>query len=250
MKNIEKSDAGEDDSSSFDPLPDEVVLQIFRKIIDFETLCPCRLVSKRFNRITLQVDTIRFITKPCTSYKSFVSAIRSLKKFEGLKSLSIYIPSTPKHPYMCRWKIKCGKNLDSVIFLSPNSVYHSKKYVNENAHEEEDRELTSEKRLAAMECLDHAVLSHVMLLTCIKNMPLLEKVTLADSGKRCRISLNREKIAEMRSGLTSPYEPIRWNRMSKCYVPLLELPVSGCSRLFWGSFLVAFLGCDYPGCCS
>ncbi|GKD81332.1 F-box domain containing protein, partial [Tanacetum coccineum] len=101
MKN-EKSDAGEGDSSSFDPLPDEVVLQIFRKIIDFESLCPCRLVSKRFNRITLQVDTIRFITKPSISYKSFLSAIRSLKKFEGLKSLSIHIP-TPEHRYMTRW---------------------------------------------------------------------------------------------------------------------------------------------------
>ncbi|PWA67918.1 F-box domain, Leucine-rich repeat domain, L domain-like protein [Artemisia annua] len=168
----------EDDSSSFDPLPDEVVLQIFRKIIHLE---PYSLADLFPNFST------------------------------GL-------------PF--KWKIKCGKNLDSVIFLSPNSVYHSKKYVNENAHEEEDMELTSEKRLAAMECLDHAVLSHVMLVTCIKNIPLLEKVTLADSGKRCRISLNREKIAEMR-GLTSPYDPIRWNRMSKCYVPLLELPVSG-----------------------
>ncbi|GJX50749.1 F-box domain containing protein [Tanacetum coccineum] len=157
MKN-EKSDAGEGDSSSFDTLPDEVVLQIFRKIIDFESLCPCRLVSKRFYRITLQVDTIRFITKPSISYKSFLSAIRSLKKFEGLKSLKL-----------------CAS-----------------KY------------------------------SH-----CIKNVPLLEKVTLTDSRKRCRISLNKEKIAEMRSGLSTPYELIRRNRVSKCYVPLLELPVSG-----------------------
>ncbi|PWA37576.1 F-box domain, Leucine-rich repeat domain, L domain-like protein [Artemisia annua] len=226
MKNTEKSDAAEDDSSSFDPLPDDVVLQIFRKIIDYETLCPCRLVSKRFNRITLQVDTIRFITK-ITSYKSFLSKIQSLKKFEGLKYLSVHIPSTSEHPCMCRWKIKCGKNLDSVIFLSPNSVYHSKKYVNENGHEEEDMELTLLKKFTAMECMDHAVLSHLMLLTCIKHIPLLEKVTLKDSGKTYSISLNAEKIAEMRSSLTSPYELIRQNRMSKCYVPLLELPVSG-----------------------
>ncbi|GKD70372.1 hypothetical protein Tco_1324462, partial [Tanacetum coccineum] len=181
--NIEKSPV-EDDSSAFDPLPDDLVLQIIRKIL-------------------------------------VMPAIRSLQKFKGLKSLCIHIPASPKYPYPVKWKIIFGKKLDSLLFLSPNLVYRSKECVDENSHEEEDTELNREKYYTAMSRLDDAVMSHVILLNCIARIPLLEKVTLTDSLKTCRISIDAEKIAEMRKGLTLLYELVRRNRVRKCYVPLL-----------------------------
>lgn len=51
----------DDDSCSLFRLPDEMILQIFNKIIVFKTLCICKLVSRRFYWIVRQVDTISFI---------------------------------------------------------------------------------------------------------------------------------------------------------------------------------------------
>nr|XP_043638351.1 F-box protein AUF1-like [Erigeron canadensis] len=59
-----------DDSSSFRFLPDEVVLLILNKLIDFKTLCLCKLVSTRFNLIVHQVDTISFVVPPVYSFDS------------------------------------------------------------------------------------------------------------------------------------------------------------------------------------
>nr|XP_043638350.1 F-box protein At4g18380-like [Erigeron canadensis] len=49
------------DVSYYSYLPDEIVLLILNKIIDLKTLCRCKLVSKQFNLIAHQVDTISFV---------------------------------------------------------------------------------------------------------------------------------------------------------------------------------------------
>nr|XP_043622191.1 F-box protein AUF1-like [Erigeron canadensis] len=118
------------DVSYYSYLPDEIVLLILNKIVDLKTLCRCKLVSKQFNLIVHQVDTISFIAsradnptsydsdpsaaddarnpkkllhflskpfcRPAASYEceSFRSAIESLSKFTRLKSLCIELPST------------------------------------------------------------------------------------------------------------------------------------------------------------
>ena len=140
MKNFEKSHV-EDDSSSFDALPDDVVLQILRKLVDLKALCPCKLVSKRFYRIIRQVDAISFITKPDISFNSALSLIQSLSIFGGLKSLCIHIPYPCVDCPLFKWKIKFGGKLDSFIFLSPNSIYSNKEsYINANGQDQEVEE--------------------------------------------------------------------------------------------------------------
>ena len=121
MTDIEKSHV-EAESSSFEPLPDDVVLQIFRKLDDLKTLCHCKPVSKRFYRIILQVDTISFITKHRNFFSSFLSVIRSLKFFGGLKSLCIQVPLSRVDCPLFKWKVKFRGKLDSFIFLSLNSI--------------------------------------------------------------------------------------------------------------------------------
>ncbi|KAI3700388.1 hypothetical protein L2E82_45014 [Cichorium intybus] len=119
MKNIVKSrkeDANA--SSSFTRLPDEIILQVLNKLIDSKTLICCYLVSKRFSSIVVQVDAISFpapflhrripdkntvsnytpsrqLPPELSSfyYEFFGSAIRFLRKFKGVKSLCVAIPS-------------------------------------------------------------------------------------------------------------------------------------------------------------
>ncbi|PWA70001.1 F-box domain, Leucine-rich repeat domain, L domain-like protein [Artemisia annua] len=235
MTDIEKSHV-EADSSSFEPLPDDVVLQIFRKLDDLKTLCCCKPVSKRFYRIILQVDTISFITKPRIFFSSFLSVIRSLSIFGGLKSLCIQIPYSRADCPLYKWKIKFGGKLDSFIFLSPTSIYGKKElYVNANGQEQEedeDMELKVLKHCAAVECLKKSMMRHFILLSCIKSIPSLEKVSIMDWDKRWKVSASRVKVTEMRNDSTSPSESLYMRlelgcRVSRCYVPLLELPISG-----------------------
>ncbi|PWA77749.1 F-box domain, Leucine-rich repeat domain, L domain-like protein [Artemisia annua] len=235
MKNVEKSHV-EDDSSSFDPLPDDILHQILNKLIDLKILCSCKLVSKRFFRIITKVDTISLITKH-TSFNPFLSTIQSLRKFGGLKSLCIEIPPPREYPFLFKWKIKFGNKLDSFICLLPNTIYDNQEvYVNANGgkleEEEEAMELRGRKHCVAVSCLMTAMTRLLMLLCSIKNIPLLETVSIMDCDKRWRVSASEVKVTEMRNDLTSPSESSYMRlefgcRVSRCYVPMLELPVSG-----------------------
>ena len=136
MKNNKQYNVA-DDSSSISCLPDEIVLQILSKLVDFKTLCLCELVSNRFRRIVRQVETISFtsFTDPFAdppteeliptnipaSLGSYWSAIRCLQNFRRVKSLRIQVPSSFDNNHLLfKWKIKFGIRVDSFIFLSPN----------------------------------------------------------------------------------------------------------------------------------
>lgn len=88
----------------------------------------------------------------------------------------------------------------------------------------------------ASQCLKDAVKRFKMLVHHVVSLPLLEKAAITDSGKRGKVSLSGGKVAEVRNWLSSPSgETIEQKmkflrtgcRASECYVPLLELPVSG-----------------------
>ncbi|PWA77748.1 F-box domain, Leucine-rich repeat domain, L domain-like protein [Artemisia annua] len=239
MNNITKSHAA-DDSSSFTHLPDEMVLEILSKLIDFKTLCLCKLVSKRFCSIVHQVNTLCISSSIDASWECYWSAMLCLEKFGRLKSLCIQLPSFfDKNHLLFNWKIKCGNGVDSFIFLSPNSVYQDKQlYVKANGHQEDEAEeldSDSEKHDIAHEWLEGVFLTILLLMNPITNLPLLEDVAIADSFEKGRVSLNGEKVAELRNlphSFSDVTELLKHylntpRRLSCCYVPLLELPFSG-----------------------
>ncbi|GJX50751.1 F-box domain containing protein [Tanacetum coccineum] len=170
----------EEDSLTFSRLPDEMILQILCKVIDLKTLCLCKLVSKCFHRIVLQVDTICFTSPfnsfnyplvdppnldwndsaPVASLGSFGSAIWSLKKFERVKSLSIHLSSSYDNCSLFKWKIKFGNTLDSLLFLSPTLIFKNRivyvRHVNEE--DEEDLEKLENKVYIMEKCLKDAIM--------------------------------------------------------------------------------------------
>lgn len=303
MKNIQTSDQeNAADSSPFNRLPDEIILQIFSKLIDLKTLCFCHLVSRRFSSIVLQVDTISFtapLLNPPSSDKttsgevdaggfpkklfwslvngvvfkpihllrrvvvpssrplppiissfygeSFRSAVSFLSKFRELKCLSIELPSSSHrgidNSCLFKWKVKFGNRIESFLFLSPNSIcdtnglYASDRYSQED--EEEEMELSTDsfkqKVHIAFQCLKDVIVRHRMLLYFIKDLPLLEKVSITDSGKRGSLYLSRGKLAEVKEWIHSASDTVKpqLNRIevpvnvSQCYVPKLNMPVSG-----------------------
>ncbi|PWA66097.1 F-box domain, Leucine-rich repeat domain, L domain-like protein [Artemisia annua] len=95
--------------------------------------------------------------------------------------------------------------------------------------EEDDLVLATQKRIIAIRCVVNALFRRKILLATIDTFPLLEKISITDSGKRGRVSHTGEKVVELRNGLSSHPETLNkvHSRLSRCYVPLLELPVSG-----------------------
>ncbi|GJQ98436.1 F-box domain containing protein [Tanacetum coccineum] len=213
MNGIEKLHA--EDDSSFGRLPEDVVLQILNKLISLKTLCLCKLVSKRFNLVVSQVDVIS-LTSSTDSFASPSSlgwsAIRSLKLFKRVKSISIQVPSSFDSHNLFKWKVNFKIRPDSYLFLSPNLVYHKKELdVNENGHQEEEEAEEGEE----------------------DSLMDLKIVSIKDSSKRGNISLSGAKVTELSSWLSSPSDrTIKQKqyctnyRASECYVLLLELPVS------------------------
>ncbi|PWA34864.1 F-box domain, Leucine-rich repeat domain, L domain-like protein [Artemisia annua] len=200
MKKIGKPDES-GDSSSFSCLPDDILLEILSRLIDLKTLCRCKLVSIHFNHIVQQVNAISFTgvnhsssdsnssgapserDRPDNFFKceSFVSVMKSLQTFSGLKSLCIEIPSFHKASddrFLIKWKFEFRNRTDSFLFLSPNSCF-----------------------------------------------PLLENVTITDTSKRGTVSLCGGKIVDL--GKCLRLEQYSCNKLHRCYVPLLKLPVSG-----------------------
>lgn len=238
-----------DDFSFFSCLPDDVLFQVISKLSDLKTLCVCKLVSKRFHQLVLQVEVISYtdplLETPNLEWDtsaadawlgSFRSVISSLNEFERVKSLLVQFPSSHADDgLLFKWKINFGNKVDSFIFLSPNLVYQSKELnVKANGHEEEDMELWENKLSIAMRCLDHATLRIILLLHCI-GLPFLEKISFTDSGKRGKVSINGKNFAEAKNELYSPSRTIgetvqlenECATMTKFYFPLLKLPVSG-----------------------
>ncbi|PWA76795.1 F-box domain, Leucine-rich repeat domain, L domain-like protein [Artemisia annua] len=222
-----------------------MVLQILSKISDLKTLCICELVSKRFYRTVLQVESISFtsvidpivippnmkldVSVSFTLLMPFESAILSLKKFKRVKSLNIQLLSSFNNPLLFKWTIKFDNKLNSFVFFSTDYVY-------KDLYPKTERdcmELRDTKYKTVSRYFVDAWISHCMLLQCcIENLPLLENISITDLGKKRTISYSRERIIAMRNILTLPYEkfkhklliPEHWDEY---YTSFLELPISG-----------------------
>ncbi|PWA39459.1 F-box domain, Leucine-rich repeat domain, L domain-like protein [Artemisia annua] len=221
----------EDDSSLFGRLPNEIILQTLTNLVDLKTLCFCRLVCRRFYWIVVEVDTISLTPSlkdnseatfpkkllklmingfkfnpfhlfrsvvapasepvrvaPSSDHKSFLSAIKSLERFKKLKSLCMVLPASfnsVDSGLLFKWKLRFHDRVDSFMFLSLDSV-----------------------------CDTNGIYGHGnvkrygMLLGCTYEFPLLENVSIADNGKRGRITLNNEKVDDLRKRIHSSAETI------------------------------------------
>ncbi|CAI9277542.1 unnamed protein product [Lactuca saligna] len=97
-------------------------------------------------------------------------------------------------------------------------------------------DLFRQKVHIAFQCLKDVILRHRMLLYIIKDLPMLEEASITDSGRRGRLSLSGEKLAEVKKGwVSSAMETVKseMNRIevpasvSQCHIPVLDMPISG-----------------------
>lgn len=267
MKKIKKSHATDDDDAFclFHGLPDDIVIEVLNKVFDLKTLCICKVVSKCFYRNVLQVEVIsitsithrkkRFwslinsaVVKPVNllRHKVFVSnepsvdpvtvlfkfdsIIPSFNEFQMVKSLCVQLPlkMVVDDTYLFKWKFIFPDTIGSFIFLSPNSIQHTKGLSHANEY---DQQVAEKKLSIAMDCLMDAAKMHTRLLTLIQNFPLLENVSITDLDKRGMLSVSGGRIANVRNWLINSSDDdalsCKYKSLIHCYIPSLELPVSG-----------------------
>ncbi|CAL5332824.1 unnamed protein product [Camellia sinensis] len=143
------------DDDCFDRVPDSLVLLIFNNISDIKTLLRCRAVSRRFNSLVPQTDTLLLKVDRVVSASSdsddddpfFLTFFRSIFKslhdlvspkplpeptrsqnsptqilrgFEGIRELDIELPSGDlrlEKGAVIRWRAEFGKTLRSCVIL-------------------------------------------------------------------------------------------------------------------------------------
>ncbi|KAL7610617.1 hypothetical protein Lser_V15G13700 [Lactuca serriola] len=258
MRNPKKSrERDADDSSSINRLPDEIILQILNKIIDLRSLCFCYLLSKRFSSIVLEVDAVSFTapfkdpnipnknpvgdisqSRPCHPK---LSAHGFLRKFTGVKSLYIELPFSDhrvvQNRCLFKWRVKFGSRVESFVFLSPNYVCDNDG-IYQIGKVDEENELISiaqhinKKRDISYRCLNDVIAWHKMLMNIVKDLPMLEEVSITDSGRKGRLSLSGEKLNEVKEWVHSASEAEINSRKgsfigTETCIPVLKLPVSG-----------------------
>ncbi|XP_060198840.1 F-box protein AUF2-like [Lycium barbarum] len=139
-----------DNSDGFDRIPDPLIHIIFNQLSDIKTLIRCRSVSKRFNSLVPQADSLllrvdrvisasdddddsiliaflRFIIKFLSPNKPLQNPTRSqnspaqiLREFEKIRNLQIELPSGDlrlEKGTIIRWKAEFGKTLKSCVIL-------------------------------------------------------------------------------------------------------------------------------------
>ncbi|RZC64583.1 hypothetical protein C5167_008271 [Papaver somniferum] len=145
----------------FDKIPDAILLLILNQISDIKTLTHCKTVSKRFNSLVPQVETL-LVKVDCvisttssesgdwfslfniikSIFQSFQDLLTSPRKllspnkfsnsptdilrgFEKIKKLEIELPSGDlklEKGITLRWKAEFGKSLKSCVILAVRSI--------------------------------------------------------------------------------------------------------------------------------
>ncbi|KAI3503971.1 hypothetical protein L1887_32500 [Cichorium endivia] len=175
--------------------------------------------------------------------QSFRSSITFLSKFKRVKSLRIELPCSSHRGIdnrcLFKWKVKFGSRIESFYFLSPNSISETDEFhVNVNGDEEDMyyNDMFREKVHIAFQCMKDVILRHRMLLYIVKDLPLLEEISITDSGRRGRLLLSGGKLADVKNEwVSSALETVKSEmnrievpaRVSQCYIPVLNMPISG-----------------------
>ncbi|KAI3700393.1 hypothetical protein L2E82_45019 [Cichorium intybus] len=194
MKNIVKSHEEDDThaSSSITRLPDEIILQILNKLLDLKILCVCYLVSKRFSSIVLQVDAISF-TAPFLNSNIPDNNAGDVDDGPFSKKLLMLLI---KPLYLLRAMVFTpSKPLPPVMSSFYNESFRSA--------------MTFQSKFSEVKTLR------------------IELAFSSFGGGRGRLYLNGDRLSEVKEWLHSPKVEDIPGSVSRCYIPVLNLPDSG-----------------------
>ncbi|CAK7347120.1 unnamed protein product [Dovyalis caffra] len=215
----------------FDRIPDSLILIIFNSIADIKTLIRCRAVSKRFNTLVPQAESLSlkvdcvispesdsdsvftffkslfksihdlFKTEPKPTTRNQIqnSPARILSQFERIRELQIELPTGDlklEKGAFIKWRAEFGKSLKSCVILGFSGVANPE---GNNADVEIDFTGGLKTRVVwTISALIAASARHYLLHDVVKEHREMEKLVLVDREGEGTVAMEKEGLKECR----------------------------------------------------
>ncbi|KAF5739726.1 F-box protein [Tripterygium wilfordii] len=243
----------------FDRLPDSLILLIFNSVTDIKTLIRCRSVSKRFNSLVpeteslvLKVDCV--ISSESESGSIFLTILKSLLKslheifhpkpshqflaktrpnnsptqiltqFHRIRSLAIELPSGDlklEKGVTVKWRADFGKTLKSCVILGFRSPENAA--ARRGGGGEEDVAGGLKVRVVwSISALIAASARHFLLKEVVKEHGEMEEVVLRDREGEGTVVMDKEGLRECREEAEHVTDDRAWE-MSRTVVPSVSM---------------------------
>lgn len=215
---------------TFDHLPDALILLIFNSVADIKTLIRCRAVSKRFNSLVpqaetlvLKVDRVISTDSDASFFLSFLKSIyrslhhiispkslpiqprthnsptQILRGFDRIRTLEIELPGGDlrlEKGAVLKWKAELGNRLKSCVIMGYRGL---------GAGEEVDFGGDMDGGLKVrvvwtISALIAASARHYLLKELIKEHRELERLVLRDRDGEGTVVMDKEALRECRDG--------------------------------------------------
>ncbi|KAI8526086.1 hypothetical protein RHMOL_Rhmol13G0281700 [Rhododendron molle] len=243
-KKKRKKKTEEEAENQFSRLPDDVVLNIFDKIPEIESLCRCFLVSKRFSCLISRVQTVS-VKRILSKYGALVklpkdsppglyeSGVGFLPVFTQIRSLNLEIVShfhyfKGNNGSVFKWGAQFTTKHHGVTLIYAETLSKMKEA------EEENQNMITWKRLIrrsllGQECIYYAAFWLATLSHVVEQHPTLQSIRITDpDNKGVKLCLCGEKLGEFRIALDldKVLRPWMLENRRVGYVPVLQLPTS------------------------
>lgn len=215
---------------SFDRLPDPLILVIFNSVADIKTLIRCRAVSKRFNSLVPQAETLVLKVDRVISTDSdgsfFLSFLKSifrslhhiispkslpiqprphnsptqiLRGFDRIRNLEIELPGGDlclEKGAVLKWKAEFGRRLKSCVIMGYRGLGEG-----EELDFGGDMDGGLKVRVVwTISALIAASARHYLLKELIREHRELERLVLRDRDGEGTVVMDREALRECRDG--------------------------------------------------
>ncbi|CAH8337578.1 unnamed protein product [Eruca vesicaria subsp. sativa] len=241
----------------FDGLPDAIIVDILNKVCDVKTLLRCSSLSKRFNSLVPQSESLilrleQVITtesKPGSPVRSiFTSLVNSsraylsrfskpitfknlspsilskiLSSFDRIKNLEVVLPGNDaslglEKGAAVEWRAECGKTLETCTFFA----FRSASMVSSPAASS-DAEFEFETEIKT--CVEWIISALIVMSEVVKEHEEMESLVIYDRGGEGTLVMGKEGLREFRKMVAAREGEVdeRVEKMNKSVVPSLRM---------------------------
>ncbi|KAJ6685545.1 hypothetical protein OIU79_015550 [Salix purpurea] len=228
----------------FDRLPDSLILLIFNSISDIKTLICCRSVSKRFNSLVPQTESLSLkvdcVISPESDSGSLVTLLKSLLKsihdlfkpdskptsrnqaqnsparilnqFDRIRDLQIELPTGDlklEKGAVIKWRAEFGKSLKSCVILGFRREANS-----ENAEIDFAGGLKT-RVVWTISALIAASARHYLLNDVVKEHREMERLVLVDREGEGTVAMEKEGLRECREESGVVARGVDWQEVGR-----------------------------------
>ncbi|KAL3845816.1 hypothetical protein ACJIZ3_003219 [Penstemon smallii] len=223
--------SGPDNSDVFDLLPDPILLLILNQVSDIKTLLQIRSVSKRFNSLVPQSDSLllrvdRVIPTSTNDDVSFISTIlksllhlispsskpdnptrppnspsRILRTFESIKNLQIELPAGDlrlEKETIIKYVARFGKTLNSCVILAFTKTTNPNPNPNPNTNQISDNGNLKARVVWTISALIAASARHYMIRDVIEEQNFLSNLLVTDRENEGTVVMDEDGLREFR----------------------------------------------------